>query len=164
MCVTQHGFHTFESSFQRQFIKSDIYPGPPSSDLPPGKSWPGRCCVDLACRQLLGQEDGSVVFTCPGPWSIQKRLEMRSLPPRRLENTEPVKSDWGFPGGASGKEPACQCRRRKRCGFGPWLGKIPWRRAWQPTLVSLPGKSQGQRSLAGNSPRGCKESDMTEVT
>jgi len=29
----------------------------------------------------------------------------------------------------SGKEPACQCRRHKRCGFGPWVGKIPWRRA-----------------------------------
>ena len=35
----------------------------------------------------------------------------------------------GFPGGASGKEPGCQCRRHKRCGFNPWLGKIPWRRA-----------------------------------
>ena len=32
------------------------------------------------------------------------------------------------PGGASGKEPACQCRRCKTCGFNPWLGKIPWRR------------------------------------
>ena len=38
-------------------------------------------------------------------------------------------------GGASGKEPTCQCRRRKRWGFDPWVGKIPWRRAWQPTPV-----------------------------
>ena len=37
-----------------------------------------------------------------------------------------------------------------------------WRRKWQPTLVSLPGKSHGQRSLAGCSPLGCKESDTTE--
>ena len=44
----------------------------------------------------------------------------------------------GFPGGASAKEPACQCRRHKRCGFYPWFGKIPWRRAWQPTPVFLP--------------------------
>ena len=37
--------------------------------------------------------------------------------------------DMGFPGGTSGKEPACQCRRLKRCGFDPWFKKIPWRRA-----------------------------------
>ena len=53
----------------------------------------------------------------------------------------------GFPGGASGKEPACQCRRHKKCWFDPWVGKILWRRAWQSTLVFLPGESQGQRSL-----------------
>ena len=46
-----------------------------------------------------------------------------------------------------GKEPACQCRRHKRCGFDLWVGKIPWRRAWQPTAVFLPGESHGQRSL-----------------
>ena len=55
----------------------------------------------------------------------------------------------GFPGGANGKEPACQCKRCKRCRFDPWVGKIPWRRAWQPTLVFLPGESHGQRSLVG---------------
>ena len=47
----------------------------------------------------------------------------------------------GFPGGSSGKEPGCQCRRLKRCGFDPWVWKIPWRRAWQPTPVFLPGES-----------------------
>ena len=52
----------------------------------------------------------------------------------------------GFPGGTSGNEPTCQCRRRKRRGFSPWVGKIPWRRAWQPTPVFLPGESHGQRS------------------
>ena len=54
---------------------------------------------------------------------------------------------WGFPGGARGKEPYCQCRRRKRCGFDLWVGKIPWRKAWQPTPVFLSGESHGQRSL-----------------
>ena len=39
---------------------------------------------------------------------------------------------------------------------------VPWRRAWQPTPVFLPGESHGQRSLAGYSPWGCKELDMTE--
>ena len=49
-------------------------------------------------------------------------------------------------GGTSGKEPDCQCRRHKRCGFNPWVGKIPWRRAWQLTPVFLPGKLHGQRT------------------
>ena len=64
-----------------------------------------------------------------------------------------------FPGGTSGKEPACQCRRHKRCGFDPWVGKIPWRRTQQPTAVLLPGESHGQRRLVGYSPRGHKESN-----
>ena len=59
----------------------------------------------------------------------------------------------------SDKEFACQCRR---CIFDPWVGKIPWRRAWQPTPVLLPGESHRQRSLAGYSPWGRKELDMTE--
>ena len=67
-----------------------------------------------------------------------------------------------FPGGARGKEPTCQCRRRKRHGFNPWVRKIPWRRKWQPTPIYLPGKSHGQRSLVGYSPWGSKESDTTE--
>ena len=43
-----------------------------------------------------------------------------------------------------------------RPGFDPWVGKIPWRSKWQPTLVFLPGKSHGQRSLVGCTPWGCK--------
>jgi len=68
----------------------------------------------------------------------------------------------GFPGGMSVKELACWCRRCKRRGFSPWVRKIPWRRAWQPTPVFLPGESHGQRSLAGYSPQGHKELDTTE--
>ena len=49
---------------------------------------------------------------------------------------------------ASGKEPACQCRRHKRCRFDPWVRKIPWRRKWQPTPVFLPGETHGQASLS----------------
>ena len=49
-------------------------------------------------------------------------------------------------------------------GFNLWVGKIPWRRAWQPTPVFLPGESHGQRSLCGYSPWGHKESDKTENT
>ena len=49
-----------------------------------------------------------------------------------------------------------------RPGFDPWVGKIPWRRKWQPTPVFLPGESHGQRTLLGYSPWGRKESDTTE--
>ena len=47
--------------------------------------------------------------------------------------------------------------------FDPWIGKRPWSRIWQPTPVFLPGKSHGQRSLAGYSPGGRKELGMTET-
>ena len=58
-----------------------------------------------------------------------------------------------------GKEPNCQSRRRKRCGLDPWVGKIPWKRAWQPTPIFLPGESHGQRILVDQ-----KESDRTGKT
>ena len=63
------------------------------------------------------------------------------------------------PGGADGKASCLQCGRP---GFNPWVGKILWRRKWQPTPVLLPGKSHGRRSLVGYRPWGCKESDTTE--
>ena len=64
-------------------------------------------------------------------------------------HSENRKNVLGFPGGSVGKESACQCRRGKRCGFDPWVRKIPSRGKWQPIPVFLPGKSYGQRSLAG---------------
>ena len=59
-----------------------------------------------------------------------------------------------LPGWHSGKESVCQYRRCKRCGFDSWVGKMPWRRKWQPTPVFLPGKSHGQRRLAGSKSMG----------
>ena len=50
----------------------------------------------------------------------------------------------GFPGGASGQEPTCQSKSHKRHKFNTCIGKIPWRRAWRPTM---PRESHGQRSL-----------------
>ena len=73
-----------------------------------------------------------------------------------LQNIQPTVSKYVLPRWLSGKESTCQCRRCKRCRFDPWIGKIPWRRKWQPTPVLLPGKSHGRRSLAGYSPRGSK--------
>ena len=65
-----------------------------------------------------------------------------------------AKSRW-----LSGKEPACQCRRR---GFSPWVRKFPWIRKWWPTPVFFPGKSHRQRKLEDYSPRDHKESDTNE--
>ena len=64
----------------------------------------------------------------------------------------------GFPGGSMVKNLPARCR------FDPWVKKMPWRRAWQPTPIFLPGESHGWRSLAGYSPQSGKESDTTEVT
>ena len=58
---------------------------------------------------------------------------------------------YGLPWWLSGKKSACQCWRP---GFSPWVGKIPWRRAWQPTLVLLLRESHGWRSLSSCSSQG----------
>ena len=56
----------------------------------------------------------------------------------------------------------CRYRRLKRLMFDPWVGEIPWTRKWQLVPLILPGKSHGQRSLAGYSPWGCRELDATK--
>ena len=66
------------------------------------------------------------------------------------------RGEWSFPSGTSGKESPCQCRRHKRVGLYPWVGKIPWRRKWQPTPVFLPKETLGQKSLVSYSPQGDK--------
>ena len=99
-----------------------------------------------------------------------------------------LRNTRGFPGSTGGKERDCQCRRETlfqnirqaaillrtikhshsnpvtRPGFDSWVRKISWRRKWQSSPVFLSRESYGQRSLAGYSPLGCKESDMTEAT
>ena len=54
----------------------------------------------------------------------------------------------------------CQFRRHKKRGFDPWVREILWRRAWQPTLVFLPGESHGQRCLVGYTVYGVTESQI----
>ena len=68
----------------------------------------------------------------------------------------------GFPGGVVVKNTLANAG--DRCGFHPWVRKIPWRRAQQPTSVLLSGKSHGQRSLVGYSPWDHKEMGTTEAT
>ena len=68
----------------------------------------------------------------------------------------------GIPRCNSDKESACQCWRRHRQSFDPWVGKIPLSKKWQPAPVFLPEKFHGQRSLVGFSPWGHRELDTTE--
>ena len=70
-------------------------------------------------------------------------------------------SAMGFPGGSEVKASTCKVGDP---GSISGLGKIAWRRKWQPTPVFLPGESHGRRSLVGYSPWGHKESDMTSLS
>ena len=73
-------------------------------------------------------------------------LSLWSILPGSVSSSQ-VLFNRGFPGGDSGKESTCQCRRHKNYRFNPWVGKIPCRRKWQPTPVFLSGESHGQKSL-----------------
>ena len=75
-----------------------------------------------------------------------------------------VDTHMDFPGGSVGKESACSAGGNINCGLNPLVGEIPWRRAWQSTLVLLPRESHGWRSLVGYSPEGHRELDTTEAT
>ena len=105
--------------------------------------WPG---IELKSPALQGR------FLTTGP---SGKSPIERLCPWEISNNSLIErhlvSQMGFPGGISGKESACQCRRHKRREFDPWVRK------WQPTLVILPGKFKGQRTLMAYSPRGHKE-------
>ena len=80
---------------------------------------------------------------------------------RRLLYAEWIKQ--GPPRWLSGEESTSQGRRPKTAAFDPWVGKIPWRRKWQPVPVLLPGKSQGQRSPSGYSLWGYKGTQLSMI-
>ena len=69
-----------------------------------------------------------------------------------------------FPGGTSGKEPDRQCRRHKRRRFSPWVGKIPWKRAWQSTPVFFLESLTDRGAWWATVHRVTKESNMTKAT
>ena len=97
---------------------------------------------------------------CSGAGSrFGEEMPVSLWPLQRLSSFE---VSFLLPQWLSGLRICLQCRRHRRHGFNPWVRKIPWRRAGQPTPVLLPGEFHGQRSLAGYSPRCLKESDMTE--
>ena len=99
-----------------------------------------------------GVGDGQGGLACCDSWGHKE-----SDTTEWLNWTELNLYPW-LPWWLNGKESACQCRRH---GFHPWVGKIPWRRKWQPTTIFLSGKSHGQRSLAGYSSWSRRESDTT---
>ena len=104
----------------------------------------------LSSRKLWGSDKPmDMVEMCSVDWGKQGRNARGVLLAVVLEDSISTK---GLPGGISGKEAICQCRRCKRHGFDLWIRKIPWRRAWQPTPVFVPGESRGQRNLVGYSP------------
>ena len=127
-------------------------------------------CVPICEHRLLSQishilsTKGCFFLVCSTPeHSGEFSVHLESWPITRLlvksfgtgegyrigNHTE---GELGFPGSARGKEPASQCRWHKRGGFDPWVGKIPWKKAWQPTPVFLPGEFHGQGSLVDYSP------------
>ena len=128
-------------------------------------------------RYNYSGSQGSSVQNINTPLPLKPAISLLGIKPKRKRNACPhedlyagvyssficnssqLETTQGLPSWCSAKESACQCRR---CGFNLWVGKIPWRRKWQPTPVLLPGKFHGQRSLVGYSPWGCKESDTTE--
>ena len=91
----------------------------------------------------------------PGGEGPQETLSLR------IWGTD-TKLIFDFPRGSVCKEFTCNTGDADRHRFSPWVGRIPWRRAWQPTPVFLPGESHGQRSLQGYSPWGGKELDTTK--
>ena len=121
-----------------------------------GDAWLGRSSLDPpSCPRWR---------VCDSPMLETQIIKWGDPSPLTFSHLKIGGAPVGLPGGAGGEEPACQCRRREKCGFDPWVRKIPWRRAWQLTPVYLPGESHAQRSLVGHSRQGHKESDTTEAT
>ena len=123
--------------------ETPFLPFPASQRLPEFLGWQPTPVV------LPGESHGQRSLVGYRPWGC-KESDMTE----RLSTFILGISCW-----LSGKVSACQCGSLR---FDPWVGKNPWRREWQPTPVFLLGESHGQRSLAGYSPWGHKESDMTE--
>ena len=116
--------------------------------------WKNPLILLLKCKgffQSASFSQRATYFKIPFIWDITKRQIQRDR--RWVRGCEGMgkgfKERW-----LSGWRICLQCRRHRRCEFNPWVGKIPWRRKWQPSPVFLLGKCYGQRSLAGYSPWG----------
>ena len=152
--IKVYSFPVLEARSPRQRCQQGLVPSEVSRKEFPlplsasGGSWLSLACGSIPPTSASFSKNWSIVglhccvsFCCTAKWTIHMYTYI------------------GLPRWLSGKESSCQRRRHR---FDPWVGKIPWRRKWQPTPVFLPGKSHGQRNLEGYSPWCCKESDMTE--
>ena len=117
------------------------------------------CCFPKRVLQYVRRLNrwGERQDHCTGIWLASSSLHVLGVIWQEVLRVK------GLPGGKSGKEPICQCRGCRRRRFDSWAGKIPWRKAWQPTPVFLPRESHGQKSLEDYSLQGRKESDTTEA-
>ena len=101
-------------------------------------------------QQSMGLQESDTTELNDFPWNgLPFPTQRLNTSPEFQADSLPSVFSSGFSGGTRGKEAACQRRGPKRCRCDPWVGKIPWRRAWQSTPIFLPGESHGQRSLAG---------------
>ena len=124
----------------------------------PGSAQPGSDLADGE-RQPMERKEAPARGLVPTSGPLNSHLCHKGHWPSSVRKIQATQLNLSFPGGSDGKASACNAGY---LGFDPWVGKIPWRRKWQPILVFVPGKSHGQRSLVGYSPWGCKESDTTE--
>ena len=129
-----------DSFYQAQQRHREPNPEVPSSLL---CSWTG-VQISVLCTSVFASIKS---FSSSISLFLWKRVGSRWRLLHERQNTRPVVNTMDSPGGGSGREPTCQFKRKKRHGFSPWVRKIPWRRAWQPTPVYWPGESHGQRSL-----------------
>ena len=105
------------------------------------------------------KEGGQKLGRVPGFWSLARP---QALMAQQVKNPPAMQETQEIEVGSLGWEDLLHYRRHRRCGWDPWVGKISWSRKWLPTPVFLPEKSYGQRRPVGYSPKGRKESDMTE--
>ena len=97
----------------------------------------------LSMHACIGKGNGSPLqYSClENPrdrgawWAAVSGVAQSQTQLKLLSSSSSSKKRKGFPGGTSGKEPAFECKRRKRPGSDSWIGKIPWRKKWQPTPV-----------------------------
>ena len=134
-------------SFNKHLLGTSY--GPDSVPAPQIQTESARYCLQIP--------QPPNVYTLTGQTDFQTAFQIAF---RSIEKITIDKLILGFPSGSAVRI-HLQCRRRR---FDPQVGKIPQRRKWQPTPVVSPGEPHGQRSLAGYSPWGHKESDVTEGT
>ena len=114
------------------------------------------CCFPSLLSPLF------LISSCQerGEWQATPRTEIIEMGCLHRISFISLSIWWkGLPGGSGSKVSACRVRDP---GLIPGLGRSTGEGKWQPTLVLLPGKFHGQRSLVGYRPQGCKESDVTE--